>query len=180
MGGYKHAGAKGGSGAGGECWGQKRRMCRLPQVCVFSLSPIQVESARLLGVRRSSLPNSGARCDGSFGLFGGSQPSLTPLRISCEVSGFEETQFSPDLGCVWGSLASGRWLALDCEHQVGRHTTQSWPLFLIPQENSGESVQYVLLHESVRSENSSHPLQAGVCLPFAWLNLEAAKVAGKF
>lgn len=81
---YKHAGElKEGTGAGGECWGAgngRRPGCHR---CVSSASPpIQVESARLLGVRRSLLPNSGARCDGSFGLFGGSQPSLTPLRIS--------------------------------------------------------------------------------------------------
>lgn len=45
---------------------------------VSSASPHSSGKARLLGVRRSSLPNSGARCDGSFGLFCGSQNSVRP------------------------------------------------------------------------------------------------------
>ena len=71
-----------GAGAGGECWGAGNADGQAATgVCLHPFSPIQAESARLLGVRRSLLPNSGVKRGGYFGLFGGSQPSLIPLRI---------------------------------------------------------------------------------------------------
>ena len=69
-------------GAGGECWGAGNADGQAATgVCLHPFSPIQAESARLLGVRRSLLPNSGVKRSGYFGLFGGSQSSLIPLRI---------------------------------------------------------------------------------------------------
>ena len=75
---YKHAGElEEGMGAGGECWGAGNGRWPGCHGCVSSPSPpIQAESAGLLGVRRSLLPKSGVKGHGSFGLFGGSQPSL--------------------------------------------------------------------------------------------------------
>lgn len=40
--------------------GRKRQMARLPQVCVFSLSPHSSESARLLGSENTHNQDTGA------------------------------------------------------------------------------------------------------------------------
>ena len=58
---------------------------------------------------------------------------LAVLNLACSFENLLKSQDSRKLSLVvpaliWGvggrcSLAPGRWLALDCEHQVGRHYT---------------------------------------------------------